>query len=118
MINPTPTAGKADKNQPILDKQIDLFLFDLKNESIELGFKQGEHWALTLSTDLEIADLKKNNHRVIVLRLQPEELLNVYQRVKRKLNQELSSTDAVLTAGNLEHNGKGFLAAYPVRNIR
>ncbi len=118
MINPTPSAGKSDTNQLILDKQINLFLFDLKNEAIELGFKQGEHWALTLSTDLEIADLKKNNHKVIVLRLQPEELLNVYQHVKRKLNQELSSTDAVLTAGNLEHNGKGFLAAYPVRNTR
>ncbi len=118
MINSTTSAGKADKNQPILNKQVDLFLFDLKNESIELGFKQGEHWALTLSTDEEIAGLRKNNHKLIVLRLQPEELLNVYQRVKSKLHQELSSTDAALTAGYLEHNGKEFLAAYPVRNIR
>ena len=118
MIYPTTSADRADNNQSILDKQVNLFLFDLKNESTELGFKQGEHWALTLSTDEEIADLRKNNHKLIVLRLQPEELLNVYQCVKRKLHQELSSTDAALTAGYLEYNGKAFLAAYPVRNIR
>ena len=111
-------AGSADAQQDILSRQVNLFLFDLKNEATEHGFKPDESWMLQLATDAEITDLKKLHHPVLSLRLQPEALLQAFQQVKNKMQQSLSKTDMSVTIGDIIDNEKKLLAAYPIRSIR
>lgn len=108
----------ADAQQLFLNNQINLFLFDLKNEASEHGFKANESWALQLATEEEILSLKRLYYPVVSLRLQPDDLLKVFQEVKNKLQQSLSKDDVSLTESDLAQNDKRHLAAYPLRSIR
>lgn len=118
MINQKSSAVSADQEQYFLESQVNLFLFDLKNEASEHGFRQGESWALTLATEQEMLSLKRFHHPVVSLRLQPATLLKVYQRVKSQLNQSISTTDAALTSLDLTRTEKTLLAAYPFKHTR
>ena len=111
-------AGSADAQQSYLADQVNLFLFDLKNEAKEHGFKAGETWVLQLVTEQEITDLKRQHHPVVLARLRQQALLPAYLQVKCKLQQSLSSVDLALTADDVERDNKKHLAAYPERNIR
>lgn len=112
-----PHTGRADA-QDILAKQVNLFLFDLKNEAVEHGFKADESWTLQLVTEAEMTSLKRYHHPVVSLRLQPEALLTVFQQVKNKLHQSFSKTDMSITISDIIDNDKKHLAAYPARNVR
>jgi hypothetical protein len=111
-------AGSADAQQSYLADQVNLFLFDLKNEAREHGFKAGETWVLQIVTDREISDLKRQHHPVIIAKLRQQALLPAYLQVKCKLQQSLSNTDLALTADDVERDNKKHLAAYPERNVR
>lgn len=114
MSNQQALTGSADAQQNFLNKQANLFLFDLQNEAREHGFKDDDSWDLQLVTENEMIGLKRQHHLVISLRLQPQALLKVYQQVKSKL-QSLSNTDLALTAGDLSREDKSHLAAYPAK---
>ncbi len=106
----------ATAHQNSLKEQANLFLFDLRNEATEHGFKTGESWTIELVTDREIRLLKRTHHPVISLRLQPHVLLPVYQQVKSGLKQSLDKADTALTAVDLAANEKQHLVAYPQGN--
>ena len=110
--------GSADAQQNLLSEKVNLFLFDLKNEASEHGFKAGESWNIRVATDNEITGLRKNNQPVLSLKLQSNELLKAYLHVKGKLEQSISKEDMVLTADDLARNEKWHLAAYPARSFR
>jgi len=110
--------GYEDAQSHFLKKQVNVFLFDLKNEAIEHGFKPDEYWELQMTTEAEVSVLKKHHYPVISLRLQPNALLKVYQQVKCKLQQSLSKGDIALTEIDLTRDEKNYLTAYPVRGIR
>ncbi|MBS1524625.1 MAG: hypothetical protein JST19_03185 [Bacteroidetes bacterium] len=113
-----PITGSADAQQTFLARQAELFLFDLKNEACEHGFKPGEAWMLRLATDQEIIWLKRNHHLVISLRLFPEALLSVFRQVKQRLRQSLNKQEVELTAGDLTRDGLKHLAAFPEKEAR
>lgn len=110
--------GSADAQQNFLVEKVNLFLFDLKNEACEYGFKAHESWNIRLATDKEITGLRRNNHPVLSLKLPANELLKAYLHVKGKLEQSISNEDMVLTADDLARNEKWHLAAYPERSFR
>lgn len=105
--------GGSVHAQQLLTHQANLFLFDLKNEASEHGFKAGDSWTLQLATDLEFVGLKKLHFPIISLRLNPDALLNVFQQVKDKLHQELSKQEEELTVKDLIREGIATMAAYP-----
>lgn len=110
--------GGTDAQHHFLTNQVELFLFDLKNEASEHGFKPDESWALKLATEAEIAGLKRQFHPIVSLQLQSHALLKVFQQVKNKLQQSISRDDAALTASDLDRDEKKYMVAYPVRNVR
>jgi len=110
--------GGADAQQQFLAGQVNLFLFDLKNEAMEHGFKTGETWDVRVVTENEITSLRRENHPVISIKLQSNELLTAYLQVKSKLEQSLSKDDTALTADDLVRDEKQHLAAFPVRSFR
>jgi hypothetical protein len=114
----TLPATDTDAQQHFLDSQTSLFLFDLKNEAIEHGFKTGDTWNLQLVTDGEIKQLKDLHRPVIALRLQPHALLTVFKQVKTKLQQSFSKDDDAITVNDLAVNEKKFLAAYRAGSSR
>lgn len=118
MIDQQALTGSANAPQHALDRQVNMFLFDLKNEATELGFKANESWHLELVDQEDIVKLKRHHTPVILLKLQPEALVKVYQQVKASLQQPFSSTDTELTAKNMIRSEKSHLAAYPARIAR
>lgn len=110
-----PLRGSANAQHEALAGQANLFLFDLKNEATERGFKPSQSWTLELATEDEITGLKRLHYPVISLRLQPTALLHIFQLVKKNLQQPLSSTDMALTADDLLRDEKNHLAAYPTK---
>jgi hypothetical protein len=105
-------AGGAD-SQKAITHQVNLFLFDLKNEASEHGFKPDDPWTLQLATDEEVTSLKKQHHPIIFLKLLPEALLNVFRQVKNELRQSLSNHEGTFTVSYLTMEGINQIAAYP-----
>jgi len=103
--------------QHFINTQVSLFLFDLRNEASEHGFKSGESWSLQMATDQEVITLKRHHHPVVSMRLIPEVLLNVYHRIKAKLKQPLTSADTAFSVSELAENQKKHLTAYPVKLV-
>ena len=118
MSNQQAPMGSADAQQNFLAGQVNLFLFDLKNEASEHGFKPDESWNLQIATEDEIIRLKKQYHPVISLRLQAQTLLTAYLEIKSKLQQTFSKDDMALTVDDLSRDEKRHLAAYPERSFR
>ena len=118
MSNQQALAGGANAQQTFLAGQVELFLFDLKNEATEHGFKADESWNLQIASEEEMTTLKRQYHPVVSLKLQPDVLLNVYLQVKSKLQQALSKIDLALTDDDLSRDDKRHLAAFPVRITR
>lgn len=118
MNNERALVAGADAQQHFLDSQVNIFLFDLKNEANEHGFKLGESWHVQMVTDDEIASLKRIHNPVIYMRLKPPVLLHVYQQVKIKLKYLVNKDDATISVADVSRDGKNYLAAYPLRNSR
>ena len=118
MNNQPVLSDGADAQQDILSNQINLFLFDLKNEAREHGFKAGDSWTVQIATDTEFFNLKKEHHPLISLRLQTHALLRAYLQVKSKLQQAINNDDRTLTEDDLTRNDKRHLVAYRVKNAR
>lgn len=114
----SPVSGRVITQQHSAAGTADLFLFDLKNEASEHGFKADESWTLQLSTDEEIVDLKRQYYPVISTRLKPGALLEVFQLVKQRLQQTLSSSDLALTENDIAKDEKKHLAAFPTKHSR
>lgn len=102
----------------VQQQQINLFLFDLKNEAAEHGFKDGESWTLELATEQEMTSLKRQYSPIVSIKLQPQALLNVFQQVKSKLQQSFSKDDSALTEIDLIRDEKRHLAAYRIKGFR
>lgn len=107
----------ATAQQLLEDKQVNLFLFDLKNEATERGFKSDNQWTLQLASDEEMAGLKRLYFPVVSLHLQSNSLLNIFKRVKSKLKQDLSDTELAIATADINRDDKKFMAAYPTKVI-
>lgn len=118
MIKQQAPVASADAQQLLIDNKVNIFLFDLKNEAVEHGFKEGDLWDVQLTSDIEMKHLKRAHNLVVSMRLQPQVLLKAYQRVKSGLKQTLSSTDAELTELGITNSEKQYLTAVPVRHVR
>ena len=118
MSNQQAPVGSADPQQNFLAGWVSLFLFDLKHEASEHGFKPDESWQLQIASEDEIISLKKLYHPVISQRLGAQTLLTAYLQIKIKLQQTFSKNDMALTADDLSRDGKQHLAAYPARSFR
>jgi hypothetical protein len=106
-------AGSANAQQDALARQVNLFLFDLKNEACEHGFRSADAWTVQMAGDDEITLLKRLHHPLIALKLYPDTLLNAFLKVKLKLQQPLSEQEMSLTTGDLSAGGFKYLTAYP-----
>lgn len=104
--------------QQLLARQVNIFLFDLKNEASEHGFRSDDSWTLQLATDEEFADLKKHHYPIITLKLRPDVLLNAFQQVKGKLQQSLSTQEVELTVNDLIRDNIKQIAAFPAQKAR
>lgn len=112
----TITAG-AEAQQHFVAAQVNLFLFDLQNESAEHGFKSDSSWTLQITTESEMKQLKKLYKPVIALRLEPYVLISIFQQIKGRLQQQLSTADISLNANELETDSKNHLVAYQEKTV-
>jgi len=108
-----PVAG-ADA-QLFLYKKVNIFLFDLKNEAKEHGFKAGESWHLEMAAENEIISLKRTHHPVISMKLKPEVLLPIYIELKKRMQQPVNKSEVEMATTDLIRDEKQYLAAYPAR---
>jgi len=118
MSNDNVLGATADAQQQFLDNKANIFLFDLKNEAAEHGFKHGESWHLQIATDDEVVRLKRLHYPVITMKLKPNALLGVYQQVKSRIKQYVDKSENELSETDLIRDGKHHIAAYPLRAFR
>jgi hypothetical protein len=111
-------AGDADAQRHFLTNQVNLFLFDLKNEATEHGFRTEDSWTLQLATEEQIIGLKRHHHPMISLRLHPDMLLSAFRQVKTKLQQSLNKQELALTIGDIDRDRISQIAAYSSRKPR
>jgi len=109
-------SGNADTQN--LARQVNIFLFDLKNEATEHGFKSDDSWTLQLATDADMVSLRRNHYPMVSVKLCPDALLNVFQQVKGKLQQALSMQEVELTVDDLTRDGITQMTAYPAVKLR
>lgn len=115
MIN-KQSASVTEAQQAALSK-VNLFMFDLKNEAQERGFKADDSWTLELATEKDLNTLRRAHHPIVLMKLAPSILLKVYQQVKSQLNQLASATDEALTDEDILTNEKKYLAAYRTKPV-
>jgi hypothetical protein len=116
--NQQALAGDADAQRHFLTNQVNLFLFDLKNEATEHGFRTEDSWTLQLATEEQIIGLKRQHHPMISLRLHPDILLSAFRQVKTKLQQSLNKQELALTISDIGREGISQIAAYSSREPR
>jgi len=116
--NEQALAAGADAQQHFLADKVNIFLFDLKNEAVEHGFKSGDSWSLQMANDNEIVNLKRTHNLVISMRFKPYVLLQAYQQVKGKMQQSANQIETDLSVNDLIREGKQHLVAYPLRTSR
>ncbi len=106
------------KPEQIVENETRLYLYDLMNTAKEHGFKADDSWQLALVTDKERSKIQKNYHPTIAAKMSPEILLAVFQTVKSKLNQSLSSEELLLNTKSILAENLKFLVAYIPTRMR
>lgn len=108
-----PTSANSQQTSAV--GTANLFLFDLKNEATEHGFKADQAWALQLSTVAEIAALKRLYHPLVTVRIDPAAMLQAYRLVKARLQQPLTDADDALTEAAIVRDELTHLAAFSLK---
>lgn len=111
-------AGDTDAQRHYLTNQVNLFLFDLKNEAAEHGFRVEDSWTLQLATEEQTISLKRHRHPMISLKLHPDILLSAFRAVKIGLQQPLSRQESEVTVSDIGREGISVIVAYSSREPR
>ena len=111
-------AVAAGKQSYSLTRQVNVFLFDLKNEASEHGFRSTDSWMLQLANEQEMVNLKREHYPIISIRPKGLALLSFFQQVKAGLHQPLNAIEMALSENDLTKDEKQYLAAYRIKDLR
>lgn len=93
-----------------IEKEANLYLFDLQNFAREHGCKTNDNWQIEQVTLEEKAQLEKKYELTLVNKVLPENFRELLRLIRSKLN--LRSTDSD-TGGNTPAQGNGqYLVAF------
>ncbi|MDB4922007.1 hypothetical protein [Mucilaginibacter sp.] len=78
---------------PTIEKQTRMYLFDLMNTALENGFKADDSWELILGTEAQKARIQKDYYPAVATKVFPEIVLPVFYTIKSRLNLALNKEE-------------------------
>ncbi len=90
----------------------ELFNFQLKNTADECGFKGDDSWIVVLANDEEMNRLRKNYIPSVISTVASNILVEVYRKVKLKIDQPEDAEIAALSKKEVEKLKLQHIVAY------
>ena len=90
----------------------ELFNFQLKNTADECGFKADDSWIVVLADEEETDRLRKNYIPSVITSIPSNILVEVYRKVKLKVDQPEDAEIAALTKKDVERLKLNHIVAY------
>lgn len=92
--------------------QIGLFLFQLNNTADESGFKSDEKWEIKLTNEIDMKKIVKDYKPAIATQIPKNIIVEVYQAVRAKLNQNEDMEVTLLDKKSIEKLGLNWVVAF------
>lgn len=92
--------------------EAELFNFQLKNTADECGFKADDSWTVVLTNEEEMNRLRKNYIPSVITSIAPNILVEVYRKVKLKVDLPEDAEVAALTKKDVERLKLNHIVAY------
>jgi hypothetical protein len=104
---------------PIIENQTRMYLFDLMSTARENGFKGDDNWELMLGTEAQMTRILKDYYPAIATKIFPEILLQVFYTIKSRLHQALNKEEQSLDARTIMNSKLNYVIAFnPKRHRR
>lgn len=95
-----------------IENETRMYLFELMNAANENGFKPDENWELNIVDEQNRQRLQKDYKPAVVLKPYAENLLQVFQALKAKLQLSLSPEEQQLNSQTVLNYGLKYIVAY------
>ena len=92
--------------------EADLFNYQLKNTADECGFKADDSWTVVLADEEETNRLRKNYIPSVITTVPSTILVEVYRKVKLKVDQPEDAEIAALSKKDVERLKLNHIVAY------
>ena len=101
-----------------IERQARTYVYDLMNEAKEHGFKEEDKWTLILVTEKERMQIKTDYYPVIVNKVPPEMLLQLFHSVKSELHQSLSKEESEMDYRSILNSEFQYIIAFNPKRFR
>lgn len=105
-------------DEKTIEDQTRLYLYDLMNTAKEHGFKADDVWEFSLVGDVEKLRLQKTYYPTIATKMLPEAVLEVFHKIKSRLNQSFSKDEQSLDKRTVVTDNLNYLVAYNLKRPR
>jgi hypothetical protein len=105
-------------DQQTIDKQTQLYLYDLMNLAKEHGFKADDNWEFSLASDAERVKIQKDYYPTNATKIFPEIGLQVMHGVKAQLKQSFTKEEQALDNRSVIAGELNYLVAYNLKRPR
>lgn len=99
-------------------KQALTYVYDLKNEANEHGFKAEDRWTLNLVSDSEKTRIQREYYPAVVSKVSKDVLLDVFQTIKLEMQQSLTSEEELMDIKSVLNSELNYIIAYNPKRQR
>ncbi|MEO6632203.1 MAG: hypothetical protein ABIN13_10790 [Mucilaginibacter sp.] len=103
---------------PNIEKETRMYLFDLTNTALENGFKADDNWELVLGTEAQKIKIQKDYYPAIAAKIFAEIALPVYYTIKSRLHQPLNAIEQSLDVKTVLKDNLNYVIAYNPKRQR
>ena len=103
---------------PTIEKQARMYLFDLMNTALENGFKADDSWELILGTEDQKTRIQRDYYPAVATKIFPEMVLPVFYTIKSRLNLTLNKEEKSLDEKAIIKDKLNYLIAFNSKRQR
>ncbi|MEP6612501.1 MAG: hypothetical protein ABJA76_11470 [Mucilaginibacter sp.] len=103
---------------PNIEKETRMYLFDLTNTALENGFKADDNWELVLGTEAQKTKIQKDYYPAVAAKIFAEIALPVYYTIKSRLHQPLNAIEQSLDVKTVLKDNLNYVIAYNPKRQR
>jgi hypothetical protein len=101
-----------------VEKEARTYVYDLMNEAREHGFGPNDKWRLSMVNETDNLRLRKEYYPAISSKIDPEDILAVFQFVKSALQQPLSKDELELNEHIIQQRELQYILAINPNRFR
>ncbi|MDN3551619.1 hypothetical protein [Mucilaginibacter aquaedulcis] len=105
-------------NNPTIEYQAKMYVYDLKNCASEFGFKADEYWEVGMASREEKSAIEKQYAPTLSASVLPEMLCEMLRVVRYKLTQQLVGSGKPIDLATIRQQHLQYLVAYSPNRVR